>query len=66
VIGGGFGGFGGGVSYDVMMNSRRIGSAMEALLWAMLGGWAALYFASGKDGAIGARAAADEATRPIA
>ena len=32
----------------------RIAVAIEALLWAYLGGWAALYFASGRDGRLGA------------
>jgi hypothetical protein len=34
-------------------NLRRTAIAMEALLWAFLGGWAALYFASGEDGRLG-------------
>lgn len=66
--GGGFGGrvgLGGGVSYEVQMNCVRIGRSMEALLWAILGGWVALYFASGKNGVIGALAASDGVARPI-
>ena len=45
------GGFGGGVSADDFSELVRIGIAMEALLWAFLGGWIAHYFASGRDGA---------------
>jgi hypothetical protein len=36
----------------------RIGMAMEALLWAFLGGWVARYFASGQDQASDSQAAA--------
>jgi hypothetical protein len=44
--GGGFGGAGGVEDFSDFV---RIGMAMEALLWAFLGGWAACYFASGRD-----------------
>ncbi|WP_165249868.1 hypothetical protein [Paludisphaera soli] len=37
----------------------RIAIAVEALFWAFLGGWAALAFASGKDGCSGGGRAAD-------
>ncbi|MGO9471476.1 MAG: hypothetical protein ACLQIB_58570 [Isosphaeraceae bacterium] len=47
------GGFGGGPSgwagVENLSDFVRIGLAMEALLWAFLGGWAACYFASGRD-----------------
>jgi len=42
-FGGGFGGAGGRNLPDFI----RIGVAIEALLWAFLGGWVARYFASG-------------------
>ena len=44
--------FGGGTSANRpsdLTPVQRIGSALEALLWAYLGGWAARYFASGRD-----------------
>jgi hypothetical protein len=44
--GGGFGGGPGGV--EGFSDFIRIGVMMEALLWAFLGGWAAIYFASGR------------------
>jgi hypothetical protein len=44
------GGFGGGtVSYEHLTNSVQIGIAMEALLWAFLGGRVACYFASRRE-----------------
>jgi hypothetical protein len=43
MFGGGFGGAGGRNLPDFI----RIGVAIEALLWAFLGGWLARYFASG-------------------
>jgi hypothetical protein len=46
VTGGGFGGASGVESFSDFV---RIGLAMEALLWAYLGGWVACYFASGRD-----------------
>src|SRR3954467_12164122 len=42
--GGGFGGAGG---VSGLTDFVRIGTSMEALFWAFLGGWAARYFASG-------------------
>jgi hypothetical protein len=44
------GGFGGN-AYNAVDASdlQRIGMAMEALLWAFLGGWVACYFASGRE-----------------
>jgi hypothetical protein len=53
--GGGALGLGGaaGPALPDPVNLRRTMIAMEALLWAFLGGWAALYFASGKDGRLG-------------
>jgi hypothetical protein len=42
-FGGGFGGAGG----RNLSSFIRIGVAIEALLWAFLGGWVACYFASG-------------------
>jgi hypothetical protein len=48
--GGGLGGgFGGGSGVGDLSDFVRIGLAMEALLWAFLGGWVACYFASGRD-----------------
>lgn len=46
---------------------QRIGVALEALLWAFLGGWAARYFASGRDPAAVAihSATATQAETPI-
>ena len=41
----------------ISQNFVRIGLAMEALLWAFLGGWAACYFASGRDEASNSHAA---------
>ena len=41
---------GGGMSADRITDLsplQRIGAALEALVWAYLGGWAARYFASG-------------------
>jgi len=49
-------GGGGGAAGPILpdpANLRRTAIAIEALLWAFLGGWAALYFASGKDGCLG-------------
>jgi hypothetical protein len=46
------GGFGGNVASSSVQDFSafvRIGMAMEALLWAFLGGWAACHFASGRD-----------------
>jgi hypothetical protein len=52
-VGGGFGGgpAAGFTNGDVRARVVRIGIALEALLWAFLGGWVARYFASGTDGA---------------
>jgi len=47
--GGGFGGNAGVGGVEDFSDFVRIGMAMEALLWAFLGGWAACYFASGRD-----------------
>jgi hypothetical protein len=44
------GGFSGPTGIDAMSDCVRIGVAMEALLWAALGGYAACYFASGPGG----------------
>jgi hypothetical protein len=44
--GGGFTGPSGAGAFSDLV---RIGMAMEALLWAFLGGWVACYFASGRD-----------------
>jgi hypothetical protein len=54
------GGFGGGATVgftnaDVRARVVRIGIALEALLWAFLGGWVARYFASGTDEAFAQR-----------
>ncbi len=50
VTGGGFGGdAGGGAIIEDFSDFVRIGLAMEALIWAFLGGWVACYFASGRD-----------------
>jgi hypothetical protein len=49
-------GGGGGVSGPILpdpANLRRTAIAIEALFWAFLGGWTALYFASGKEGCLG-------------
>ncbi len=43
------GAFGGGGNPADRSDFERIGIALEALLWAFLGGWAARYFASGRD-----------------
>jgi hypothetical protein len=46
------GGFGGGMAGPLVVSVlefQRIGVALEALLWAFLGGWVACYFASGRD-----------------
>ena len=59
VTGGGFGGNVGSV--EDSSDFVRIGMAMEALLWAFLGGWVARYFASGQDGAIAPQPAASAA-----
>jgi hypothetical protein len=40
-------GFSGNLPAGAVSEFRRIGFAMEAFLWAFLGGWAACYFASG-------------------
>ena len=49
---GAFGGGGASVVSNVNVRDRvvRIGIALEALLWAFLGGWVARYFASGTEG----------------
>ena len=54
-VSGAFGGGGAGVLSNVNVRDRvvRIGIALEALLWAFLGGWVARYFASGTEGALG-------------
>ncbi len=53
------GGGGGPVAgVDDFSEIVRIGMAMEALLWALLGGWAARFFASGRDGSLNSRVAA--------
>lgn len=39
---------GGGMSAGRLSPLQRIGAALEVLLWAYLGGWAARYFASGR------------------
>jgi hypothetical protein len=49
-------GGGGGAAGPVLpdpMNLVRTSIAIEALLWAFLGGWAAIYFASGRGGRLG-------------
>jgi hypothetical protein len=38
----------GGWSVSDLSDLERIGVALEALLWAFLGGWTAIYFASGR------------------
>jgi hypothetical protein len=43
------GGFGGGAASVDLEDFVQIGTAIEALLWAFLGGWVACYFASGPD-----------------
>jgi hypothetical protein len=43
------GGFSGPSGVAALTDFVRIGMAMEALFWAFLGGWAACYFASGRD-----------------
>ena len=43
------GGFGGATGAAGLSDFARIGTSMEALLWAFLGGWAARYFASGRE-----------------
>jgi hypothetical protein len=46
------GGFGGGGSPVAELSAfMRIGVALEALLWAYMGGWTARYFASGRESA---------------
>jgi hypothetical protein len=56
-VGGGFGGGPGPGPNFALINARanvvRIGTVLEALLWAFLGGWVARYFASGPEGAAG-------------
>jgi hypothetical protein len=47
---GGFGGLPPAESVEELSDFQRIGLAMEALLWAFLGGWVACYFASGRNG----------------
>jgi hypothetical protein len=46
------GGFGGGIGGSMgctnLSDCVRIGAAIEALVWAALGGYAACYFASGR------------------
>jgi hypothetical protein len=49
------GGFGGAAGVADLTEFVRIGIAMEALLWAFLGGWTARYFASGRDGVLASR-----------
>jgi len=44
------GGFSGPTGIDAISDCVRIGIAMEALLWAALGGYVACYFASGHGG----------------
>ncbi len=44
------GGFSGPTGIDAISECVRIGVAMEALLWAALGGYAACYFSSGRGG----------------
>ncbi|WP_165073743.1 hypothetical protein [Paludisphaera rhizosphaerae] len=64
--GGGGGGGGramGGAAAPNPADLDRVAIAIEALLWAFLGGWAALYFASGEDGCLGEKRSA-EITRP--
>jgi hypothetical protein len=58
--GGGFGGapFTGGAASEF----QRIGMAIEALLWAFLGGWSACYFASGREGSFSREPAAEPRT----
>jgi hypothetical protein len=60
------GGFGGEpvipAGPDELSDFVRIGVAIEALLWAFLGGWSACYFASGGHGAIGSGATGETAT----
>jgi hypothetical protein len=46
---GGFGGGTAGAQGVALAEFQRIGLAIEALLWAFLGGWVACYFASGGD-----------------
>lgn len=45
------GGFGGSATITNLntFDLQRVGIALEALLWAFLGGWIARYFASGRD-----------------
>jgi hypothetical protein len=43
------GAFGGGAGMQATSDFVRIGMALEALLWAYLGGWVACYFASGRE-----------------
>jgi hypothetical protein len=45
------GAFGGGAPFNAVEASdlQRIGMAMEALVWAFLGGWVACFFASGRE-----------------
>jgi hypothetical protein len=50
-VGGGF--TAGFAAMNGRANVIRIGTALEALLWAFLGGWVARYFASGPEGALG-------------
>lgn len=50
IAGGGFGGGGaGGIPFWTHVNVLRICKSIEALLWAVLGGSVACYFASGRD-----------------
>ena len=55
-VGGGFGGGAGPLVSNADARTRvvKIGIALEALLWAFLGGWIARYFASGPEGSMGA------------
>jgi hypothetical protein len=55
------GGFGGAAGVQGVSDFVRIGTSMEALLWAFLGGWSARYFASGRDGVSTAPAAESSA-----
>lgn len=47
--GGGFGGGGAPPGVEDLSHFVRIGIAMEALLWAFLGGWAACFFVSARE-----------------
>jgi len=49
MTGGGFGGGGGAPPFGFLPDFIRIGVSIEALLWALLGGWVACRFASGPE-----------------